>query len=373
MKIHERYLARELLLAVLLVFMALLALYAFFDTIESLKSVGRGQFSVQHAFLYVALRLPGRIYELMPIAVLIGALYALSNLSRHSEITVLRTSGMSTFALLMPLLKVAGVFALAALLLGETLVPFSERAAQEVRTKAIYNVVAREFASGLWVRDSDHVIVNIRAATQDARLEGVRIYQFDDENRLQHVLEAQNGEFLGEGKWRLTGVVRTILDDLGDLKTLRPEQAEGVHSRVEQEDEVRWESSALSPDLISVLMVAPERMSIIGLWNYQRHLSSSKQNTNRYEIALWKKFFYPAAALVMMALAMAFAARHNRMNSISLQIFAGVMVGVVFHMLNALFSSLGILRDWPPFASALAPPALFLLAAASMIWWVERR
>ncbi|MDR0673025.1 MAG: LPS export ABC transporter permease LptG [Zoogloeaceae bacterium] len=371
MKIHERYLARELLLAILLVFMALLALYAFFDTIESLKNVGRGQFSVQHAFLYVALRLPGRVYELMPIVVLIGALYALSNLARHSEITVLRASGMSVFALLKPLLKVAGVFAFAALLLGETLAPFAERLAQEIRTKAIYNVVAKEFTSGLWVKDG-RVFVNIRAATQDARLEGVRIYQFDDKNRLRYVLEAEGGEFMGEGEWRLTGVARTVLDDLGDLKTLSPEHSENTRARVEREDETRW-NSALSPDIISVLMVAPERMSIIGLLNYQRHLASNRQNTNRYEIALWKKFFYPAAALVMMALALPFASRHNRMGGISLQIFVGVMVGVAFHMLNALFSSLGILRDWAPFASALAPPALFLLAAAALIKWVERR
>ncbi|MDR1350749.1 MAG: LPS export ABC transporter permease LptG [Zoogloeaceae bacterium] len=369
MKIHERYLARELLLAILLVLMALLTLYAFFDTIESLKNVGRGQFSVQHAFLYVALRLPGRIYELMPIAVLIGALYALANLARHSELTVLRASGMSTFALLKLLFKAAGVFALAALFLGETLAPFSERAAQEIRTKAIYNVIAREFVSGLWVKD-DRAFVNIRAATQDARLEGVRIYQFDDENRLNYVLEAEGGEFLGKGQWRLTGVVRTVL---GDLKTLRLENhSENARSRVEREDEMRW-NSALSPDIISVLMISPERMSLIGLWNYWRHLANNRQNTSRYEIALWKKLFYPAAALVMMALALPFASRHSRMGGVSLQIFAGVMVGVVFHMLNALFSSLGVLRDWPPFASALAPSALFLLAAASMIWWVERR
>jgi lipopolysaccharide export system permease protein len=372
MKIHERYLARELFLAVLLVLTALLALYAFFDTIESLKSVGRGQFGVQHAFLYVALRLPGRVYELMPIAVLIGALYALTNLARHSEITVLRTSGMSVFALLKLLFKVAGVFAFAALLLGETLMPFSERAAQEVRTKAIYNVIAREFVSGLWVKD-DRAFVNIRAATQDARLEGVRIYQFDHENRLRYVLEAQGGEFLGAGQWRLTGVARTVLGDLSDLKTPRVEpHSENARSRVEREDEMLW-ASALSPDILSVLMVAPERMSLVDLVSYLRHLSSNNQNTSRYDIALWKKLFYPAAALVMMALALPFASYHSRMGGVSLQIFGGIMIGVLFHMLNALFSSLGILRDWPPFASALAPSALFLIAAAGMIWRVERR
>jgi lipopolysaccharide export system permease protein len=369
MRIHEKYLARELYFSIFLLFLALLALYAFFDTIESLKDVGRGQFGVSHAFLYVGLRLPGRIYELMPIAVLIGALYALSNLARHSEITVLRASGMSTGAFLLALSKVAGVFVLAALLLGETLAPVAERAAQELRVKTIHNVVAREFTSGIWVKDG-RAFVNIRAATPDARLEGVRIYQFDGGNRLRYVLDAKTGEFLENGEWRLTEVVRTVLGERGTEAARDIREATGAW--VEQEAETRW-ASALSPEIISVLMVAPERMSFISLATYLNHLSSNKQNTGRYEIALWKKLFYPAAAFVMMALALPFGYAHSRMGGVSLQIFGGVMVGVSFHLLNALFSSLGVLRDWPPFASAVAPPAFFLLAAVGMLWWVERR
>ncbi|GHT93949.1 LPS export ABC transporter permease LptG [Betaproteobacteria bacterium] len=375
MKIHEKYLARELYFSIFLVLLALLALYAFFDTIESLKDVGRGQFGVSHAFWYVGLRLPGRIYELMPIAVLIGALYALSNFARHSEITVLRASGMSTSAFLLILFKVAGAFAVAALLLGETVAPVAERTAQELRVKAIHNVVAREFTSGIWVRDGQ-AFVNIRSATPDARLEDVRIYQFDEKNRLHYVLDARAGEFVdgraqGDGgTWLLTDVVRTVLGEHGADAVEQLRDVPGAW--VEREAEMRW-TSALSPEIISVLMVAPERMSLISLVTYLRHLSSNNQNTGRYEIALWKKFFYPAAALVMMALALPFGYAHSRMGGVSLQIFGGVMVGVVFHMLNALFSSLGVLHTWPPFAAAIAPPALFLLAATMMLWWVERR
>ncbi len=363
MKIHEKYIARELLAAILLVLAALVALYGFFDLIESLKDVGRGDFGVGHAFAYVGLRLPGRIYELMPIAALIGALYALSSLARHSEITVLRASGMTTRQLLLLLFKVAGLFALAALLLGETVVPPAERTAQEMRVKAIRNVVAKEFRSGLWVKDG-RSFVNIRSATPDARLEQLRVYQFDAQNRLQFVMEAREGIFLEPGFWQLKDVVRTVLEDAR-------EQAQ-PRAWVEQEAELRW-SSALTPEIISVLMVAPERMSLVSLVTYLRHLWSNNQKTERYEIALWKKFFYPMAALVMVALALPFGYTHSRMGGVSLQIFGGVMVGVFFHMLNGLFSSLGVIHSWPPLASALAPSALFLLAALGMLWWVERR
>ncbi|MDR0528901.1 MAG: LPS export ABC transporter permease LptG [Zoogloeaceae bacterium] len=370
MKLYERHIGRELVFAILLVLLALLALYAFFDTIESLKDVGRGQFGTRHAFLYVGLRLPGRIYELLPIAVLIGALYALSDLSRHSELAVLRASGLSARALLVLLFKIAGVFALFTLLLGEILLPPAERTAQEMRAHAIHSVVAQEFISGLWVKDG-RSFVNIRSATPDSRLSGLRIYQFDAENHLQYVMDAEQGEFVRTGQWRLFNVARTSLPEIPGSET-ESGGAERREARVERQTEFLWES-ALSPDLISVVMVSPERMSLVSLVLYLRHLSSNQQKTERYAIAFWKKILYPAAALVMAALALPFGVTHGRAGGVSLQIFAGVMIGVLFHMLSGLFSSLGILRAWPPVLAAAAPSLLFLLAAFALLWRIERR
>jgi lipopolysaccharide export system permease protein len=49
------------------------------------------------------------------------------------------------------------------------------------------------------------------------------------------------------------------------------------------------------------------------------------------------------------------------------------MLGIGFHMLNGLFSSLGVINSWPPFFSAITPSVIFLLTAAGLLWWVERR
>ena len=82
---------------------------------------------------------------------------------------------------------------------------------------------------------------------------------------------------------------------------------------------------------------------------------------------------YPLAALVMVALALPFGYTHNRISGGSLKMFSGVMIGVFFHMLNGLFSNLGAINSWSPIISAISPSVLFMLAAAGMIWWVERR
>lgn len=357
MKIYRRYLAREVTGAILLVLVAFLALFGFFDMINEVKSVGKGAYQLHHAVAFVLLRMPGRVYELMPVAVLIGTLYALSTLARHSELTVLRASGMSTKNLLSNLMMVAAVFGAVTFVIGEVVAPPSERAAQQMRLQERGKAVGQDLRSGLWVKD-ERSFINVRTVLPDTRLQGVRIYDFDQKARLRSVTEAEEGVYVPPASWRLSGVVRTnISDDRAELVKM---------------PDMEWRS-ALNPDILSVLMVSPERMSLLHLSSYTRHLSENKQKTQRYDIAMWKKVIYPLAALVMVALALPFGYTHDRVSGVSLKIFSGVMIGVLFHMLNGLFSNLGAINSWSPFLSAIAPSALFILAAVGMIWWFERR
>ena len=357
MKIYRRYIAREVLAAILLVLAAFLALFSFFDMITEVKSVGPTGYQLHHAVAFVVLEMPSRVYELMPIAVLIGALYALSALARHSEITVLRASGMSTGDLLVGLLQVAVVVALATFLVGEVVAPPCEKAAQQMRLKAKGKAIGQDLRSGFWVKD-ERRFINVQKVLPDTRLQGVRVYDFDGDAKLRTVTEAAEGIYMPPASWRLTAVVQTVLSD----KT----------AEVVRMPDMEWQS-ALNPDILSVLMVSPERMSLLHLSTYIKHLEENNQKTQRYDIALWKKVIYPLASLVMVALALPFGYTHNRVSGGSMKMFSGVMIGVFFHMLNGLFSNLGAINSWSPIVSAISPSALFMLAAAGMIWWVERR
>jgi lipopolysaccharide export system permease protein len=357
MKVHERHLAREIYGATLLVLGAFLALFAFFDLINELEDVGKSGYEFQHALAYVSLTLPGRAYEILPVAVLIGTLYALTLLARHSEITVLRASGLSTGDLLLTLAKLGSVFVLVTFLIGEFVAPPAERAAQQLRLTATSKLVGQEFRSGLWVKDG-LTFINVREVLPDATLRGVRVYTFDERYHLLSIGEAESGRYQPPEHWQLRNVVLTVFDEE------RPS--------VLRHDEISWKS-ALNPDILAVLLVVPERMSLLNLYQYIQHLSDNRQKTQRYEIALWKKLVYPLATLVMMALALPFAYAHDRLGAVSVKVFAGVMLGIVFHMLNGLFSHLGVINSWRPLLSAVTPSIIFLLAAGSMLWWVERR
>ncbi len=357
LKTFERHLAREIYTATALVTVAFLALFGFFDLVGELGDLGKGGYQFLDAVSFVVLTLPGRIYEILPISVLIGSLYALTHLARDSEITVLRASGLSTSEFLVSLIRIAMLFVVLTLAIGEIVVPPAEKAAQAMRLRAMGSLVGQNFRSGLWVKD-DLSFVNVREVSPDAGLKGIRIYAFDAEFRLHSISEAETGTYLGDQQWRLAKLVRTEF------------LADGA--KVERLDTLDWKSG-LNPDLVSVLMVNPERMSLPTLYRYVSFLDSNQQKSARYEIALWKKLIYPLAAVVMMILALPFGYMQDRMGAVSVRVFSGIMLGIGFYMLNGLFSSLGVINGWPPFYSAITPSVIFLLAGTSLLWWVERR
>ncbi|MCX7897981.1 MAG: LPS export ABC transporter permease LptG [Rhodocyclaceae bacterium] len=354
---YERYLRREIAAASLLALAAFAALFAFFDFMHELEDLGKGGYALRHALAFVLLSLPGRIYEVLPIAVLIGALYALTLLARHAEITVLRASGLATTELAFALARIGAIFVALTFAIGEFIAPPAEKAAQKLRLSAQSQLVGQEFRSGLWVKDGA-TFINVREVTPDAVLQGVRIFEFADDFRLVRVIEAREGRYAQDGQWELV-----------ELKKTRFTESKASVERLPRE---RWQT-ALDPDILAVMMVVPERMTLVHLLQYIRHLTENRQQTQRYEIALWKKAIYPLTVWVMIFLALPFAYLSDRTAAVSARVFIGVLVGVSFHAAHGLFSHLGQLKAWPPFLAASAPALLFFAGALIFLGWVERR
>jgi len=357
MKVIRRYLSIEITSATLLVFAALLMLFAFFDLVQELGDLGRGNYRLLAIIAHVVLQIPGHIYELFPIAALIGTLFALAQLVANSEYTVMRISGVSVLRMALTLVQVGLLFSAATFVFGEFIAPPAEQFAQRLRMRAITGVIAQEFRSGLWVKD-ERSFINVSQVMPDAVLLGINVYEFDAEHRLRAISLAQRGEYLGNNRWQLRDVVQTSF--------------EGANIKVSRIAEANWRS-VLEPGLLSVLLVAPEQMSAWTLYTYMQHLRENNQQTSRYEIAFWNKLIYPFAVLVMMVLALPFAYYQQRVSGVGAKVFAGIMLGISFTMLGRLFTFLGLLSAWPPFWSALLPTMLFLSLAVGMMWWGERR
>lgn len=355
MSILARYLMREILASIGLALLALLGLFVLLDVINEVRAVGP-RYTVSLALLYVLLMLPSRMLEVLPAAIIVGALFAFARLASRSEFTVMRASGLSVARLAGYMLGLGLVLAAATHALGDYVVPMSERAAHQLKTRATTGVVAQQFQTGLWAKDGTSFI-NIQEMSTDASLRNMRVYVFDTDFRLTTIRQSEQAVWDADGAWRLFNTVETRISVEG--------------TEVRHVPEMRWRSD-LNPDLLALLMIPPERMSIQALRTYIEHLRSNKQRTARYELALWNKLSFTLAAPVMLLLALPFAYSPPRTSHWSGRVLIGMLIGLAFHLLNRLAGHIGLLNDWPPMLSALSALVLFGLAAALALWRVER-
>jgi lipopolysaccharide export system permease protein len=375
MKVLQRYFGTEIIRAVFFVLLALLVLTSFFDLMNEASSVNKGGYQIKHALLYVLLNIPGNAYDFLPIAALIGTIYVLAQFASNSEFTIMRAASMSSWTAAKMLAKIAVILIAFTFLLGEVIAPMSAKTAKKVKLTATNGPVTQGFRSGLWtkdlIRDShDKTLVtgtrflNVREVSPTRALLGVKVYEFDTNFQLLREINASKAEYVRSHVWRLSDVVET---DFPKNLAQDTKIASNTHKLATKELE-----SEITPDILAVLFIDPDRMSAYELASYTRHLSENKQSTERYEIAFWKKITYPISILVMMALALPFAYLHARDGGISLRIFSGIMLGMVFYLVNSLFSHLGMINTWPALITALFPSLLFSGMAFAGLRYVER-
>jgi lipopolysaccharide export system permease protein len=395
MKTLRKLIYGETLLSISLVTLGFLTLFMFFDLVDELQNLGRpnildgSAYQVRHALLFVTLLLPSRLYELLPISVLIGTIFVMARLAQSSEYTILRTSGLDPWRALRLLMSLGAVFVALAFVVGDYIAPAADRASQLLKARYQFRITVG--LTGAWLRekqDSASYVVNVKALSPNNEMQGVEVFEFRPEGGVQSVMQARQARFGPDEAWLLEDVVRTEFKDPPKDVTAASRllsQSPGTQSRstltltqtqaqVERShsQSLRWPTE-LSAEMVSVALLKPDRMRTIDLFSYIRHLQANGQSAQRYEIEFWRKVFYPVSCLVMVMLALPFAYLHMRSGGISAYVFAGVMIGISFFMMNNIAVYVGNLQQWQPWLAAAAPGLLYTAVSLTAFGWLVIR
>jgi lipopolysaccharide export system permease protein len=369
MKTVRRLFYRDIAGSVFFVTLAFLSLFFFIDFVDELDSAGRKGLSLGRVLLSVVLQMPGHLYELLPISVLIGTIYALARMAQSSEFTILRTGGLGPGRALALLAVPGAAFAVLTFVVGDFVMPPAER--QAVLMLASADRALSIGRTGAWLKErrvtpegERSYSINIAAASGAGRLAGVRIYEFDADSRLLRRIEAQKGRAEQDDRWQLTDVRVTTWPRAAPDGAESPLHNESVAS-------LSWPTT-LNAGVVSAAVLPPRTMSTIDLYRYSSHLTTQEQASQDYEIRFWKKALYPLACVVMVALALPFAYLHARAGGISLKVFGGIMLGISFVLLNNVAGHLGMLRDWTPLLAAALPSLFYLMLSLAAFWWLVR-
>ncbi|MBM70139.1 MAG: LPS export ABC transporter permease LptG [Haliea sp.] len=349
MRLLDWYIGRTLLASIFLVLLVIVGI-----DVVSVFIDESGNLSETYTFLevsrYVLLTIPGRLYEFIPSAALIGSLVGLGQLATASELTVMRGAGVSIARLVVVVMKYALLVALAGFTLGEVVAPPAEQLAESRRALAQSAPGGLAGRYGIWNREGDSYLY-FNAVESETSLRGVLLVQLDERRRMVSSLAAPRARFAGD-HWVLEDVVKTDFSSWATTRT--------------RAETLRWDTG-ITPQLLTMEVVSPERLPLIDLQRYSLYLQQQGLDADDFELAMWRKLLQPASIAGLVLVAIAFIFGPLRDGTLGLRIFAGVLVGVTFQIGEDLLGPASLVFGFPPLYAALAPVLLCIGAGVVLL------
>ena len=350
----DRYIGKSILGSIFATLLTLVGLSAIIKFVEQFRSVGKGTYDIWQAVAFTGLTIPKDIETFFPMAVLLGALMALGNLASRSELVVMQAAGFSRFKIGMAVMKTALPLVLLTMVIGEWGIPQTEQFARDMRARALSGGSMLSMKNGVWAKDGNNFVF-VRRVTDDAKLNDIYIYTFDQHRNLTELKHANQASYSeDESKWTLRQVNHAMINK-DEITT---------SNRLSE----KWETN-LTPDKLGAVSLRPTSLSISGLYNYISFLRETGQDVSRFELTFWRKIFQPVSVGVMMLLALSFIFGSLRSVTAGARIVTGICFGFLFYVVNEIFGQMSVVYNMPAVFGALMPSLLFVV----MIWWLLSR
>jgi lipopolysaccharide export system permease protein len=354
MTLLDRYLEVATLKVLVLAAAGLTALFSLLELVNQLHDVGTGRYRLIDALAYVLLTAPARLLELMPVSMLLATLFALGSLASHNELTVMRATGVSALRIIGSVFRLAGPVLVVLFLAAQFVIPRAEQLAQALRASRLAASSAPLRTDSSFWAQGDGTYVNVRRFDHGNVPADVNIYVFGTDGRLTTFMHAARADVRPDGTWLLSDVLRRRFS--------------GTGSETDRVAVLSWHSF-LRPRQVPLLILPPESMPPIGLYQYVRDLERRHQPAARYAQELWAKIDIPLAMAAMIMIAVPFVFGPLRAHGAGQRVMIGAMIGVVFSLVQQIASYLGLLLHLDPAFAATVPS---LIVAAAALWLLRR-
>jgi lipopolysaccharide export system permease protein len=346
LKRMDAYLASTVVVNALLVLLVLTALASVITFVSEVRSLS-STYTLLEAARYTLYKIPGGMYDMFTVAVLLGALLGLGELATHNELTVLRVAGVSVARLGLSAMTGGLLLAAVCMCIGEFIVPNAEQKAEDRRAELVQAKAGVFGAGGVWAKDGRY-FVNVRALRGGDTALGVNIFNVSDDRQLLSATFAVRAEFSGDHSV-LRGVRSTSLDGQG--------------AKVFRATNQPWNTS-LDPDLLNLFAADTNTLSAADLYDYIQYRRANQLDDHRYVAAFWSHVAKPVALLGMLLLAMPFVFGPLRSSSTGQRLLVGMLIGIGFYVFNSMFMQTGIVFNLSPLLTAWLPTLLLVAIGA---------
>ena len=345
MKILDKYIAKQILFSVFSVLGILVVVVGLLDLVDEIKKVNEG-YSMPLAFLYVLLNTPQNIYEVFPIATLMGSLIGLSRLSSTSELNAAKSSGLSFSKIILITLKTGMLITVLTFLIGEFVAPKGQQIANNIKNLSESTRLSMKNTDGIWIKN-ENSFIHIAKIYPNKVVQEISLYRFNKKQQLMESIYSEEGYYIDK-KWIMKNITSTSF--------------ENKNIEIKNSKEATFEEF-IDLDLFDIMIIKPNQMTFLQLKTYINYLKENSMESKNYELAYWSKFSIQLSCLVMFLLTTPFVHSSIRSASFGQRIFVGILTGVSLFLFNQTINKLSIIINMPPFLGSFLP--IFILLVLS--------
>ena len=349
-RIVARHVTKTTVLAMLgttLVLSFLQVLFTYLGELGSLKP----DYNAWQAFLFVMWDAPRYLYEILPVAALIGSVLGLGALASNSELIVMRSVGISLWRIVGWVMRSALLLIILSFALSEWVIPYTNEKAHSIKKQR--SVASLGEVKGYWSREGQRFIY-IDYANAQGQLRDINVIDFDQNYRLQSFVSAEQGQFVKDGQWTLKESHQVDLLAQGNaIKTDHEQQPLGL---------------ALQPKYVHMVTLDPEDLSPSQLISFMRYLKEYSQVPKTYELAFWQKVASPFALITLVLIACSFIFGPLRQQSMGFRLVIALFTGLGFFYLQDFLGYASLVYAPSPAWFVLLPILLMFVAGSYLLY-----
>ncbi|WP_173979394.1 LPS export ABC transporter permease LptG [Magnetospirillum sp. UT-4] len=360
--ILSTYIGRQFLVAFGTVLAAIMGVVLLFDIIELIRrAAGQAQLGIVTLVGMAILKLPQMVHTVLPFAVMIGAMLTFWRLTRTHELVVARSTGVSVWQFLTPVLAVVaalGIFEMTAFNpMAAAMYGRFERLQDEVLLGRGSALDVSEM--GLWLREGDERQQAVVHADE------VRQVGLELELRQVHIFLFEGGERFSQRIAATTGRLVPGAFELADVWVMEGGKPSLHH-------ETLTLPTQLTLERVHDNFAAPETMSFWQLPAFIAFFEKAGFAATKHRMYFQSLLASPLLYCAMVLMAAIFSLRPNlRAGGLLGRIAGGVGAGFGIYLFTRVVYAFGLSSTLPQALAAWSPAMVALLVGLAGLFHLE--
>ncbi|MDD3905293.1 MAG: LptF/LptG family permease [Candidatus Omnitrophica bacterium] len=344
MKIIDRYMVKGFLspfiwcLFIFTIMAVIIDIFSFIENIVKYKIPGA---SLAAFYVYYC---PTIILQVAPMAVLLSTIFVLSNLNKNNEITAMKSSGISLWRIVSPVILLGLIISICSFIISDRVVPISSKVANLIRREELEKDMQKssrqKIIDNVAVYGTGNRIVFARTYnTEKKLLSDIIIHEHDLSENLVSKITAQSGVWTGSG-WKFYKVIMWKIDNSGKIlsePTFYAEKTIPIKEKPRDFAYNEWHS---------------EYMSYAELKNYIKNFRGTSTKLVRgLMVDLYQKVSFSVISLIIILIGAPFAIINTR-GGVMIGVGMSIAIGLLYYACIAIAIAFGKAGILPPIASA---------------------